>query len=388
MAKKGAKKGAKEEEKEEVQVEVKTGSGRFVFDDGSVYNGEWRDEGKGDGKLRSGRGVFTQPDGTTYEGEWVNGRREGQGTLTLQNGDQYVGGFSAGCFQGQGNFVSKGGSSYSGEWRAGKMDGVGELVDSNGGRFRGIFRQGAFVEDLGFYVSPADDTEGPFDAKSYVPRGVGPNPTERVLNAWFRGFQSGETLPAELSALWKGEDGAERARIKRELERCYRSAQRIAGGMQGDARGSLALLVLLGPVARILGATGQDANTELFTDTAKASSARGDASKVPQEAAVFFYDAFARAEDKELSDAGAKQLAGVLESESASEELKAIAQALSAAAKETVELVAQFGRDPRRNAALGRENTEDESKWLTENGFLKAPAAAASAEEGEKEESK
>jgi len=45
------------------------------FDDGQVYEGEWRD-----GK-RNGKGTNTWPDGNKYEGDWKDDKVEGKGIL-------------------------------------------------------------------------------------------------------------------------------------------------------------------------------------------------------------------------------------------------------------------------------------------------------------------
>lgn len=52
-----------------------------TFENGSTYDGEWKD-----GK-QHGQGINTWVDGSTYDGEWQNGQRHGKGVLTTADGE-------------------------------------------------------------------------------------------------------------------------------------------------------------------------------------------------------------------------------------------------------------------------------------------------------------
>jgi hypothetical protein len=73
--------------------------GTFVFDDpdplpmnpieledGSIYIGEWNEEGE-----RHGRGVQFWPNGSKYEGYWQHNAANGRGRLVHSDGDVYEG---------------------------------------------------------------------------------------------------------------------------------------------------------------------------------------------------------------------------------------------------------------------------------------------------------
>jgi hypothetical protein len=57
----------------------------FKFDDGSVYDGRWRDA------KFWGFGTYMTENGDKYEGSFVNGVKDGVGTMRLNNGEIYEG---------------------------------------------------------------------------------------------------------------------------------------------------------------------------------------------------------------------------------------------------------------------------------------------------------
>ena len=104
--------------------EKKDGFGTETFDDGSKYEGEWKD-----GK-RLGQGTFTFPDGGKYVGEFKGGLKNGQGTLTFHDVDEYVGKFSDEKFHGQGTYFFTKGQKFVGEYKDGDWWN-GTLYDKN-----------------------------------------------------------------------------------------------------------------------------------------------------------------------------------------------------------------------------------------------------------------
>lgn len=115
--------------------------GRFVFDDGAVYEGEYVEK---DGlTARQGRGVFT--DGVeTYEGEWESDVMHGEGTYTAASGAKYRGGFVRGAYEGQGAYEWPDGAQYTGAWRAGLFHGEGVYRSAAGVTWRGTFYRGRY----------------------------------------------------------------------------------------------------------------------------------------------------------------------------------------------------------------------------------------------------
>lgn len=59
------------------------GRGTWRWDDGNLYEGEWK-YGK-----KEGRGVFRWPAGDVYEGEWKDDKHEGLGMFRWASGSVY-----------------------------------------------------------------------------------------------------------------------------------------------------------------------------------------------------------------------------------------------------------------------------------------------------------
>ncbi|CAL0307850.1 unnamed protein product [Lupinus luteus] len=119
---------------------VPHGSGKYVWSDGCMYDGEWK-HGKA-----SGKGKFSWPSGSTYEGEFESGRMEGFGTFIGYNGETYRGTWSSvkrdrhysngDGFEGWWKENLQGG----GELKNVVINGKGELAWSNGNRYGGQWK--------------------------------------------------------------------------------------------------------------------------------------------------------------------------------------------------------------------------------------------------------
>ena len=111
----------------------KEGKGTYKWEDGSIYNGDFKDDMiEGNGNLvvknvgeyqgqfsknkKNGTGLFKFKNGDIYEGTWLDDKMEGQGTYTFKNGSKYVGTFSNNMFNGEGTYYVDG-DSYSGSWK-------------------------------------------------------------------------------------------------------------------------------------------------------------------------------------------------------------------------------------------------------------------------------
>ena len=91
---------------------VQQGKGRYVYHNGDVYVGEFK-EGK-----RSGLGKYVvKADGQVYEGTYLNGQPEGKGKLVMGNKDRYEGDFKNGLADGYGIGEYTTGKRYEGEWK-------------------------------------------------------------------------------------------------------------------------------------------------------------------------------------------------------------------------------------------------------------------------------
>ncbi|KAL4596360.1 hypothetical protein ACB092_12G159000 [Castanea dentata] len=135
------------------------GSGKYLWTDGCMYEGEWRRGkayGKGkfswpsgatyEGDFKSGRmegfGTFIGSDGDTYRGSWSSDRKHGYGEKRYANGDFYKGYWKRNVQDGQGRYVWKNGNEYDGEWKDGVISGRGVLLWANGNRYSGEWENG------------------------------------------------------------------------------------------------------------------------------------------------------------------------------------------------------------------------------------------------------
>lgn len=93
-----------------------TGQGKGVFDSGSVYEGQWRDN------MRHGDGRFEWKDGDVYEGKYKFGRRDGYGVYTFSNGERYDGEWKDDKRHGKGTYYGKNGKILAeGDWNEDRL---------------------------------------------------------------------------------------------------------------------------------------------------------------------------------------------------------------------------------------------------------------------------
>lgn len=126
------------------------GGGRFDFDDGGTFYGDWRDgkahghglctgpKGMGEysGAWHMGfeqSGVYRWSSGNTYEGQWTQGKRHGVG-VEIKGNWVYKGEWTQG-FKGRYGLRQSGtqGARYEGTWTTGLQDGYGVEVYADGG---------------------------------------------------------------------------------------------------------------------------------------------------------------------------------------------------------------------------------------------------------------
>ena len=79
--------GNKSEDVGDLKNELPDGKGIMIYEDGSKYDGEWK-EGQKDGK-----GTFTASDGMKYVGEFKHGKNHGHGSLIFPDGEMWDGEF-------------------------------------------------------------------------------------------------------------------------------------------------------------------------------------------------------------------------------------------------------------------------------------------------------
>jgi len=136
-----------------------SGGGRFDFDDGGTYCGDWEDgkahghgvctgpKGQGEyaGQWAYGfevQGVYTWPSGNNYEGQWMGGKRHGLG-VEAKGRWIYRGEWTHGFKGRYGVRLSdSSGAKYEGTWANGLQDGYGIEFYADGGTFQGQWLRG------------------------------------------------------------------------------------------------------------------------------------------------------------------------------------------------------------------------------------------------------
>eukprot|EP00906_Rhabdomonas_costata_P029509 RCo041635 len=121
--------------------EPSEGTGVFIYEDGSRYEGGWVKDGVPLVIKRKGFGVYI--DGNNrYEGQWENDKMKGEGSFYFDSGAVYKGWWTDNQFEGKGTYTWPDSSCYEGSWRSNRMHGEGVYRDVNGKRWHGKFYNG------------------------------------------------------------------------------------------------------------------------------------------------------------------------------------------------------------------------------------------------------
>ena len=126
--------------------------GRYVWPNGDVYVGEWRDD------KRHGKGSDTFSSGHRYSGDFVDGKRHGQGAFTFPDGEMYVGEWRDDARHGVGTNIFPDGQRFVGEWRRGERHGLGIAYRAD----RSISQSGLWADDRWVQHAPPDTARFPF----------------------------------------------------------------------------------------------------------------------------------------------------------------------------------------------------------------------------------
>ena len=127
-----------EEEKNDEIKEKNVLKPHVLYDDGSVYLGEFNtlDE------KRSGRGILLWEDKSKYQGQWDQDKPNGKGKFIYPDGDYYIGDWKNGKVNGKGKFVHLNGSTYEGNWKDNFQDGEGTETWPDGSVYKGNYSRG------------------------------------------------------------------------------------------------------------------------------------------------------------------------------------------------------------------------------------------------------
>jgi hypothetical protein len=162
------------------------GKGRYVWEDGSSFDGIWSSGLRVQGTYimhngnvyhgtfnanedKNGKGSFFWRDGDIYEGEFLNDKIEGMGTYWYANGDKYHGNWKSAARHGpgilyihstgsffhciwgnnqprEGTWVNRHGHIYEGTFLNKQMHGTGTYTWPNGRSKTGEFHRGALKQ--------------------------------------------------------------------------------------------------------------------------------------------------------------------------------------------------------------------------------------------------
>ena len=111
------------------------GRGVAYYDNGDVYDGEWR------GGKKEGNGNYTWQNEVRYEGNWVDDAMSGLGTLHYPNGNRFEGEFRNGFQNGKGVLIYSNGIRYAGNWKDGNRY----------GSYRFYFKEGGYLDGNSWY---------------------------------------------------------------------------------------------------------------------------------------------------------------------------------------------------------------------------------------------
>lgn len=190
-----------------------------------------------------------------------------------------------------------------------------------------------------------------------------------VLDFWFGPDRGATETAAAQTHLWFG-GGADADRHIAERFAPLRTAA-IAGelaGWEADARGRLALIVLVDQFSRNIhrGTAQAFAHDALARAWTHAGIARGHDAALPPIQRVFFYLPLEHSESREDQDLSVR-LYTRLRDEAAPEDREAFTGFLDYAERHR-EIVRRFGRFPHRNRILGRASTAEEIEFLKHPG--------------------
>ncbi|WCL80423.1 caspase family protein [Saprospira sp. CCB-QB6] len=128
--------------------DCENGKGRFIFDNGDKYIGEFKESqmhGRGNYSFKNGNvykgqfrankrhgyGHFFHINGEQYIGEYVNNWREGEGTYKWPNGESFSGIFKSNQIVGEGVYTYADGSTAKVRWNNGQFETISTLVEED-----------------------------------------------------------------------------------------------------------------------------------------------------------------------------------------------------------------------------------------------------------------
>jgi len=134
----------------------KHGKGKYVYADGDIYVGEWKDN------LMNGYGKYIYANGDIYEGEWKDNLKNGHGKYFYADGNSYEGAFKDGLYHGHGKCIYASGSIYEGEYKDDVKNGHGKFIYCSGDIYEGEYNDDLRNGHGKYIYADGDSYEGAF----------------------------------------------------------------------------------------------------------------------------------------------------------------------------------------------------------------------------------
>lgn len=120
----------------EFRENQRSGVGRYIWPDGSEFNGNWNQD-------QMTHGDFIWPDGSSYSGGFKDSKRSGPGLLRASDGFVYDGMWDNNAMEGRGLAIYPSGQRFEGLFSKGRREGRGTIFFTNGAIYEGRFRNDA-----------------------------------------------------------------------------------------------------------------------------------------------------------------------------------------------------------------------------------------------------
>jgi len=191
------------------------------------------------------------------------------------------------------------------------------------------------------------------------------NEYQEILNYWFAGdLQDAPKLDSRME-LWFGTDPAVDQEIKK------RFGTQVKAALQGKLnhwsktpQGRLALIIVLDQFARrcLRGRKEAYAGDALTLQLCAKGATNEMHRELTAEQRLFFFMPLQRAESNKIQDRSVKVYQAMVKRVSAT--MRETFETFAMFAELRKDVIAEYGRFPHRNEALGRSNTESEAKVL------------------------
>ena len=189
-----------------------------------------------------------------------------------------------------------------------------------------------------------------------------------LLDEWFADSRDDVARIEGRMAWWFGQDADRDRRLaQRHAQDVEAAASGVWGGLDAEAGGRLALILLLDQLPRNIhrGTPRAFASDTLALDLCLHGHDLGMDSSLTAIERVFFWMPLQHVEDLELQDLGVRLYDSLVDEDPANADLW---RGFARYSRLHNQIIAKFGRFPHRNAVLDRESTPEEAAWLAENG--------------------